>query len=209
MKNFTQIQWLKYTLTNIPDGFDNMHWKKSGSLKISFIILIAFFFGIIAKDRLYGFQFSADYERTFNIIPYIMKSIILFVAWTVGNWSVCTLLDGEGTIKNIFIYSAYAIFPYVIQIYVNLIFSYILVRDEYIFMQLTEIVGTVWSVILMFSAVKAVHQYTLKKTFTAVILTLIMMLIMFIILILFMLLIQQIFIFISAVFTEIIYRLRA
>ncbi|MDE6425950.1 MAG: YIP1 family protein [Ruminococcus sp.] len=209
MKNFTQIQWLKYTVTNIPDGFDDMHWKKSGSLKISFIIITAFFFGIIAEDRLYGFQFSADYDKIFNIIPYIMKSIILFMAWTVGNWSVCTLLDGEGTIKNIFIYSAYAIFPYVVQIYINLIFSYILVRDEYIFMQLTEIIGTVWSVILMISAVKAVHQYTLKKTFTAIILTLIMMMIMFIILILFMLLIQQILIFISEIFTEIIYRLRA
>ncbi|MDE6833646.1 MAG: YIP1 family protein [Ruminococcus sp.] len=208
MKNFTQIQWLKYVVTNIPDGFEDMHWKKSGSLKISFIILTLFFFGIIVKDRLYSFQFSADYEKIFNIIPYIMKSLFLFTAWTVGNWSVCTLLDGEGTIKNIFIYSAYAIFPYVVQIYINLIFSYILVRDEYIFMQLTEIIGTVWSIILIFSAVKAVHQYTLKKTFTAVILTLVMMLIMFVILILFMLLIQQILIFISEIFTEIIYRLR-
>ncbi|MDE6672300.1 MAG: YIP1 family protein [Ruminococcus sp.] len=209
MKNLTQIQWLKYTLTNIPDGFGDMYWKKSGSLKISFVILILFFFGIIAEDRLYGFQFSADYDRNFNIIPYLMKSIILFMAWTVGNWSVCTLLDGVGTIKNIFIYSAYAISPYVMQIYINLILSHILVRDEYIFMQLTEIVGTVWSVILIFSAVKAVHQYTLKKTFTAIILTLVMMLIMFVILILFMLLIQQILIFIAEISTEIIYRSRA
>ena len=208
MKNLTQIQWLKYTVTNIPDGFADMYWKKSGSLKISFIILTLFFFGIIAKDRLYGFQFSTAYDRTFNIIPYLTKSIVLFLTWTVGNWSVCTLLDGVGTIRNIFVYSSYAILPYVIQIYVNLILSHILVRDEYIFMQLTEIVGTVWSVILIFSAVKAVHQYTLKQTFTAIFLTLIMMLIMFVILILFMLLIQQIVIFITEIFTEIIYRLR-
>lgn len=206
MKN---IQWLKYAITNIPDGFDDMHWKKAGSLKISFLILMAFFCGIIAKDRFCGFQFSADSEKIFNIIPYIMKSIILFISWTIGNWSVCTLLDGEGTFKNIFIYSSYAILPYVIQIYINLILSHILVRDEYIFMNLTEIVGTVWSVILLFFAVKAVHQYTLKKTFSAVILTLIMMLIMFIILMLFMILIQQILIFFSEIFTEIIYRLRA
>lgn len=186
-----------------------MHWKKAGSLKISFLILMAFFCGIIAKDRFCGFQFSADSEKIFNIIPYIVKSIILFISWTIGNWSVCTLLDGEGTFKNIFIYSSYAILPYVIQIYINLIFSHILVRDEYIFMNLTEIVGTVWSVILLFFAVKAVHQYTLKKTFSAVILTLIMMLIMFIILMLFMILIQQILIFFSEIFTEIIYRLRA
>ncbi|MDE6034455.1 MAG: YIP1 family protein [Ruminococcus sp.] len=208
MKNLTEIEWLKYAVTKIPDGFVDMYWKKSGSLKIAFAILTAFFFGIIAKDRLYGFQFSDGYERTFNIIPYLMKSVVLFLMWTVGNWAVCTLLDGIGTIRNIFIYSTYAILPYVIHIYVNIILSHILVREEYIFMELTEFVGTVWSVILIISAIKTVHDYTVKKTFTAIFLTLIMMLIMFVILILFLLLIQQINIFISQIFTEIIYRLR-
>lgn len=208
MKNLTEIQWLKYTVTHISEGFEDMRWKKSGSLKIAFIIIVMFFFGEVARDRLYGFQFHADYDRTFNIIPYIIKSIVLFAFWTVGNWSVCTLLDGEGTLKNIYIYSAYALVPYVFQIYVNVILSHILVRDEYVFMRVIEISGIVWSGMLLVSAVKAVHQYSLKKTFTAVFLTLVMMLIMLVLIILFMVLIQQIWIFVSTVFTEIIYRLR-
>ncbi|MCM1505599.1 MAG: YIP1 family protein [Ruminococcus flavefaciens] len=208
MKNLTEWQWLKYTVTHISEGFEDMRWKKSGSLKIAFVIILMFFFGEVARDRLYGFQFHADYDRTFNIIPYIIKSIVLFAFWTVGNWSVCTLLDGEGTFKNICIYSAYALVPYVFQIYMNVILSHILVRDEYIFMRVIEISGIVWSSMLLFSAVKAVHQYSLKKTFTAVFLTLVMMLIMLVLIILFMVLIQQIWIFVSTVFTEIIYRLR-
>lgn len=208
MLNLNRKQWLGHTIMHPFEGFEDMHWKKSGSLKIAFIIIMMFFFGEIARDRLYGFQFQADYDRTFNIIPYIIKSIVLFTAWTVGNWSVCTLLDGEGTLKNICIYSAYSLVPYVVQTYINVILSHVLVRDEYIFMQIIEIVGTVWSIIMLFSAVKAVHQYSVKKTFTAVLLTVAVMFIMLVLLILFMLLIQQIWLFVSTVCTEIIYRLR-
>lgn len=201
-------RWLEYTVMHPFEGFEDMRWKKSGSLKTAFIIIVLFFFGEIAHDRLYGFQFIAEYDRTFNIIPYIIKSIVLFAVWTVGNWSVCTLLDGEGTVKNICIYSAYSIVPYVVQIYINVIMSHIMVRDEYVFMEIIEIVGTVWSVIMIFSAVKAVHQYSVKKTFTAVFLTVVAMFIMLVLLILFMVLIQQILLFVSAVCTEIIYRFR-
>lgn len=200
--------WLEYTIKHPFEGFEDMRWKKSGSLKTAFIIIVLFFFGEIASERLYGFQFIAEYYRTFNIIPYIIKSIVLFMVWTVGNWSVCTLLDGEGTMKNICIYSAYSIVPYVVQMYINVILSHVMVRDEYVFMELIEIIGTVWSVIMIFSAVKAVHQYSVKRTFTAVFLTIVAMFIMLVLLILFMVLIQQIWLFVSAVFTEIIYRFR-
>lgn len=204
----SRMRWLKYTVMHPFEGFEDMRWKKSGSLKTAFIIIVLLFFGVIARDRLYGFQFIAEYDRTFNIIPYIIESIVFFTAWTVGNWSVCTLLDGEGTFKNICIYSAYALVPYIGQIYINVILSHVFVRDEYVFMQVIEIVGTVWSIILIFSAVKTVHQYSLKKVFTAILLTVVAMVIMLLLLILFMVLIQQIWIFISAVFTEIVYRLR-
>lgn len=208
MMDFTQKQWLKHAVTHVSEGFEDMRWKKSGSVKIAFVILIMFFIAEIINERLYGFQFYAVYDKTFNIIPYFIKSIVVFMAWTVGNRSVCTLLDGEGTMKNIFIYSAYALVPYISQIYINTVISHFLVRDEYVFMQTIEIIGTLWTAVLLFSAVKSVHQYTVSKTFTAIFLTVVAVFIMLALLILFMALVQQIYIFISTVYTEIVYRIR-
>lgn len=201
-------EWVKHSITHPAEGFEDMRWKKAGSLKIAFAIVLLLFLAQIADGRLYGFQFGISYDKTFNIIPYIVKSIVLFGAWVVGNWAVCTLLDGEGTMKNICIYSAYALIPYIAQIFINVLLSHILIQDEAVFMQAIRIIGVGWSVILLFSAIKSVHQYSFGKTVFAIILTIVAMLIMLFLLVLFMSLIQQVYIFISIIYTEISYRVR-
>lgn len=208
MMDLRSGEWVKHSITHPAEGFEDMRWKKAGSLKIAFAIVLLLFLAQIADGRLYGFQFGISYDKTFNIIPYIVKSIVLFGAWVVGNWAVCTLLDGEGTMKNICIYSAYALIPYIVQIFINVLLSHILIQDEAVFMQAIRIIGVGWSVILLFSAIKSVHQYSFGKTVFAIILTIVAMLIMLFLLVLFMSLIQQVYIFISTIYTEISYRVR-
>ena len=208
MMELTQKQWVRHAVTHPVEGFEDMRWKKAGSLKIALLIVVLLFFGEIAYGRLYGFQFYISYDKTFNIIPYIVRSFVLFGAWTVGNWSVCTLLEGEGTLRNISIYSAYAIIPYVAQLYINVILSHFLIRDEYVFMQVIKFIGVGWTVILLFSAIKSVHQYSFKKTVLAIGFTLSAMFIMLFLLVLVMSLLQQIYIFIYTVYTELSYRAR-
>ena len=208
MMDLTTKEWVKHAVTHPFEGFEDMRWKKSGSLKVAFLIVFLLFLATIADGRLYGFQFGVSYDKTFNIIPYIVKSIVLFAAWVVGNWSICTLLDGEGTMKNICIYSAYALVPYIAQIFITTILSHFLIQDEVVFIQAIRIIGIGWSVILLFSAIKSVHQYSFGKTVFAIVLTIVAMLIMLFLLVLFMSLVQQVYIFISTIYTEISYRIR-
>ena len=203
-----QLQWLKYAVTHLSDGFEEMRWKKSGSMKIAWILLTLLFFSRIAQERLYGFQFRESYDKTFSVIPCIISSFVIFFAWVTANNAVSTFLDGEGSTKNIFIYSSYALVPYIAQSLINTVLSHFLIKDEYVFMQVIEITGVIWSVILIFSAVKAVHQYTFMRTIASLLLTIAAMFIMLFLLILFMALVQQLYMFISTIYTELLYRIR-
>ena len=154
MMDLTQRQWVRHAVTHPIEGFEDMRWKKSGSVRIAFFIVFLLFIGEIFDERLFGFQFGIPYDKTFSIVPYLVKSFVLFGAWVVGNWAVCTLLDGEGTMKNICIYSAYSLVPYIVQLFVNVLLSHVLVSDEVVFINVIRLIGVGWTVILLFSAVR-------------------------------------------------------
>ena len=52
MMDFSQSRWVKYAVMHPFEGFEDMRWKKSGSLKISLLIIVLLFFGQIAYGRL-------------------------------------------------------------------------------------------------------------------------------------------------------------
>lgn len=208
MMDFTQPQWIKHVLFHPFEGFEDLRWKKGGTLKYTAIIVIALFFALIGWDRWCGFQFRPLPNALFSVVPYIMKSVVYFAAWCIGNWSVCTLLDGEGTFKNITIYSSYALIPYIVCTFVNVILSHVLVRDEAVFFNTIYYIGLLWTALLLFNAVKSVHQYSFTKTVVAIVLTFIAMLIILFLAVLFLSLFQKVYVFFYSVYTEILYRIR-
>jgi hypothetical protein len=208
MMDLTQPQWVRHVILHPFEGFEDLRWKKGGTLRYTVLIIAALFFSMIAFDRWCGFQFRPLPDALFSVVPYIMRSVVCFLTWVLGNWAVCTLLDGEGTMKNICIYSSYALIPYIVSTYVNVFLTHILVRDEQIFFSTVYYIGLIWSGLLLFNAIKAVHQYSFTKTVAAIILTLIAMLIILFLAVLFLSLFQKVYVFFYSLYTEILYRVR-
>ncbi|MBR6760834.1 MAG: YIP1 family protein [Oscillospiraceae bacterium] len=208
MLDLTQPQFVKHAVFHPFEGFEDLRWKKAGKLSYSVLIVFALFVALIAYDRWCGFQFRPLPDSMFSVVPYIMRSVVYFLAWVLGNWSVCTLLDGEGTMKNICIYSSYALIPYIVSTFVNVVLSHILIRDEGVFFTSVYYIGLIWTGMLLFSAIKAVHQYTFTKTVIAIVLTLIAMLIILFLAVLMLSLFQKVYVFIYSIYTEILYRVR-
>ena len=208
MMDLTQPQWVKHVVFHPFEGFDDLRWKKGGTLKYTAIIIAALFFALIAYDRWCGFQFRPLPDALFSVVPYLMRSVVYFGTWVLGNWAVCTLLDGEGTMKNICIYSSYALIPYIVSRYVDVILTHVLVQDEGIFFTVIYYVGLIWSGLLLFNAVRAVHQYSVLKTAAAILLTLFAMLVILFLAVLFLSLFQKVYVFFYSLYTEILYRVR-
>lgn len=208
MLDLTKGQFVKHVVTHPFEGFEDLRWKKAGSMGIAIFVVCMLFVQQVAYSRLYGFQYYSDYDKIFNIVPYIFKSFIIFGTWVVANWAMCTLFDGEGTMKNIFINSAYALIPYISGYLIGTVMSHFLIKDEYIFIQSIEIIGTCWSFVLLISGIKAVHQFSFGKTIALMLLTIAAMIAILFLLVLLLTLFQQVIIFILSIYTELSYRLR-
>lgn len=208
MMDLTQPQWVKHVIFHPFEGFEDLRWKKGGTLKYTVIVVAALFVALIANDRWCGFQFRPLPDAMFSVVPYIMRSVVYFLAWVLGNWAICTLLDGEGSMKNICIYSSYALIPYIVSTFVNVVLSHILVRAEAVFFSSVYYIGLIWTAVMLFSAIKAVHQYSFTKTVAAILLTLFAMLVILFLAVLLLSLFQKVYVFFYSLYTEILYRIR-
>lgn len=208
MLDLTKGQFVKHVVMHPFEGFEDLRWKKQGSMGIAFAVVCLLFIQQIAYSRMYGFQYYSAYEKIFNIVPYIFRSFILFGTWVVANWAMCTLFDGEGTMKNIFVNSAYALIPYITGYLIGTVMSHFLIQDEYVFIQSVEVIGTCWSFVLLISGIKAVHQFSFGKTIALMLLTLVAMVAILFLLVLLLTLFQQVLIFILSIYTELSYRFR-
>jgi hypothetical protein len=208
MLDLNNAQFVGHVLAHPFEGYEDLRWKKKGSLPLSIVIVALLFVTTVISARYYGIQFQVTYEKLFNVVPYMFQSFILFVVFVVANWAMCTLFDGEGTMKKIFIYSAYAIIPYTASGIINIILSHVMVEDEAIFLTTINVVGIAWSVLLLLTSQKAVHQFTVFKTVLMILLTVIAMVAILFLLVLLLTLFQQVAIFILSIYTEISYRIR-
>ena len=199
-------KWPFYVMRHPFEGYEDLRWKKGYNMKVAWVIVIAFFIVSVASAQFTGFLFNDTYVKVFNIVPYFSSSVILFLTWVVGNWSLCTLFDGEGTMKNIFCVSAYALLPYLFSEVIVIIASNFLLRTEGGFITFFRYLGIVWSVVLMISAMKTVHQYSLPKTIAAMFFTVVAMAIILFLAVLLLTLFQQVFVFGYSVYTELMYR---
>ncbi len=199
-------KWPTYIMFHPLEGFDDLRWKKEGSVRVSIVIIALFFISSVASRQLTGFAFNEEYTKYFNVVPILFSSAGLFAVWCIANWAVSTLMDGEGKFKQIWISSSYALVPYIISSLLHTILSNVMLLNEGIFLSIIDTIGLLWSVILMLSAIKTVHQYTMSKTLFTILLTIAAMVIMVFLIALLGALGQQIVTFISSLYFEIMYR---
>lgn len=196
-----------YVIFHPADGFYSMKYEKRGRTGIIFINVILFWLSFTFQKQYAGFAMNENDPMSFNILTDFVMVIAVFLLWCLGNWSVTTLMDGEGSFKDIAMATAYSLTPIIMVFIPATIISNVMVYNEKEFYFLVIGIAVVWSVMLLFMGILSVHNYTVSKTVITVILTFIAVLIIIFLIGLMSSLIQQIFIFFRSIYTEIIYRL--
>lgn len=127
-------------------------------------------------------------------------------AITLCNYLVCTINEGEGTIKKIYTYFCYSLLPYVVYIPFSFILTHILTTNDAVPYHTSSVCNLRRVIVLVILGIKEVKYITAKETAKVICITIFTILIMALLIFIIYVLWAQVFEFISAVFGEVVYR---
>lgn len=204
--NWKKIIWPFRVLVHPIRAFNEIKYEKTGSVALSIVILGLWFFSNIYDYLEYGFQFSTNKVELLSVLSEFMSSAMIIVLWSIANWAICTLMDGEGWFKDIWITSCYSTMPLVVTTIPITVLSKILTISESSWLTLLSTLAFLWMILLMLMSNTIIHQYTLKKSIFSMILTILGVFILLLLVVLLVSLVAQFWDFLYTVGQELMFR---
>lgn len=201
---------LRYSLHCIVrpfDGFWDLTHEKRGSMAAANTIVILVLLTNLIKLGATGFVFNQVNWDEVNLILEIATFLVPFLVYVVANWCLTTLFDGKGTLKDIYMGTAYALTPYVIIQLLLIPLSNAVTEEEGAFYSVFSAFSFVWCGLLIMASVMMIHDFLLGKALASLIFTAVGMLIIVFLLVLFFSLISDGFSYFYSIYKETVFRM--
>lgn len=201
-----EILYANHLMFHPFDGFWDLKHEKRGSLRgaIFYIVFAIVAFTYQSAGSSYIFNPKDNYP---SILVQIISVVVPLLLWVIGNWCLTTLMEGEGSFKDIFIATSYALAPLPLLIIPATICTNFVTANEAALVTLLESFAFIWAGLLIFTGTMVTHDYSLVKNVVTCLGTIVAMVFIMFIALLFTTLLTNVIGFITAIVTEITYRI--
>lgn len=195
------VLYLFRLFTHPIETFNDLKYEGKSSVRLANILVAIWFIESVISGGVTGYLFAG--EPTSPIMTLATTAGFLLL-WCICNWASCTLVDGEGTFKEIWVTTAYALLPMLIFEPFVMIFSNVATSDEAMLISVIQIIGIGWTLILALLGMMVCQQFSVSKTLILVIVTILAILCVAFIALIFFSITQQVISFVSSLWQEII-----
>lgn len=197
-----KISFLAYILTHPFDGFYDAKYRGKGSSLLSIILIAVFCVLPCITYQYMGFIMNFNEIQYMNSLTIIISNLSIVVLFIVANYTVTTLFDGKGAMKDITMVLAYSFVPMIITNIILIIGSNFIIAEEVVLLNTVHILGTAWTVFLLLCGLCVIHEYRFLQNIITLIATLIAAAIIIFLFVLFISLVEQLVGFVMTIFSE-------
>ena len=170
-KYLKSLKYATYCMFHPFDGFWDLTHEKRGSMAAAHTIVIAVLIVRLLGLEHTSFLFNNVYWPEVNILQQCLSVLLPLVIFVLGNWGLTTLFEGKGTLKDVYMGTCYALFPYVLLQLPLIVLSNWITVDEAAFYSVLNTVSLVWAGGLIVCAMMMIHDYGLAKTLLFIVMT--------------------------------------
>ena len=191
-----------YILTHPVAGWQAFKQEKKGKMWVGIVIILLYVAMKMVEYNGLGPVVNTNNPQKFNSITILVYSIVPPILLSVANWSVTTLMDGKGKMKEIIMMAFYSYCPVMLIGFLKIFISNYITTDEAQFILLLNIIGWGLTGILAFTGLMSIHEYGLGRVLWCIILTAVAAVIMCFIALLLFNLAQQVYGFFYSIYDE-------
>lgn len=189
------------------DGFWDLTRERRGSMAAANFIVLLTLITRILRLQYTSFLFIRVHWASVNLFTEVLTILLPILIWCVANWSLTTLFEGKGRMKDIYMGTAYALTPYVlIQLPLILISNGVTVEEGAFYTVMSNI-SLLWCGLLIMVAMMMIHDYSLGKTVAFMVMSLFGMLVIIFVMLLFFSLISDGVAYLISLYKELSFRL--
>lgn len=188
-------------------GFWDLKRARRGSVRAATVILALAIVSMLFRGMAMGYVYTGKTTSDYNLLVNILVMLGVVAIWCIANRCLTSLMYGEGSLKDVYVASCYALLPIVFFTVPATLLSNFITLNEIMFVNFFLTVGYLWAGLLLFCAILSTHDYQFGSNVIAVTLTLVGMIIIVFLMLLFVNLIGQMISMVTNIYNEITFRL--
>ena len=197
--------YMKNMLKRPVDELYDLKKKNHGSVLSATVIFIVVFAVYLFDMFGRSFAFRMVDTNDTALLPVVVLFLVSAFLWVIGNYMVSAISEGEGSLRSVYVATAYALTPYAVLGPLVILSTYVLTLNEAVIVHYLWAIAILWSAVLLCISVREIHNYTVKETIKIILLTLFFMVMAVIVCVILFLIGQQVVLFLKDIINEVTY----
>ena len=202
-----KLKYWGYSLVHPFDGFFEIRFRNHGSAFLATLLLIAYAVLNCLKFQYTGFPMNMNNIDEMDALSLFISVVSVVALFTVSNWTVTTLFNGKGKMKDIFIVVYYSLTIPIIGDAIVTFASNFVTLDEVMILTSVQMLCYAYFAFLVIAGLTTIHEYGFGGSIMSIVMSIVAAAIILFIGILVFTMLERMVSFFSSVAEELMRRL--
>lgn len=203
-----KLQYWGRSLVHPFDAFFEIRFRNQGSVFLATLLLVAYAILRCLSYQYTGFVMNLHNIDEMNALSIFISTISVVILASASNWTITTLFNGKGKLKDIYIVICYSLTVLLIGDAVITFASNFVTSEEVMILTSLQMVCYAYFVFLLIAGLGTVHEYSFAGNLASMVMTIVAAAVILFIGVLLFTMLERMFSFVISVAEEAMRRLQ-